>query len=85
MFGKEDATDQEVINASKNADVHKNIMKFTNGYKTKLGERGVTLSGGQKQRVSIARAIIKAPEIMLFDDCLSAEQIGGTWLGRGTD
>jgi ATP-binding cassette subfamily B protein len=72
MFGKEDATDQEVINASKNADVHKNIMKFTNGYKTKLGERGVTLSGGQKQRVSIARAIIKAPEIMLFDDCLSA-------------
>ena len=72
MFGKEDATEQEVINAAKNADVHKNIMKFTNGYKTKLGERGVTLSGGQKQRVSIARAIIKAPEIMLFDDCLSA-------------
>lgn len=72
MFGKEDATEEEVINAAKNADVHKNIKKFTNGYKTKLGERGVTLSGGQKQRISIARAIIKAPEIMLFDDCLSA-------------
>jgi ATP-binding cassette subfamily B protein len=72
MFGKEDATEEEVIRAAKNADVHKNIMKFTKGYKTKLGERGVTLSGGQKQRVSIARAIIKAPEIMLFDDCLSA-------------
>ncbi len=72
MFGKEDATEQEVINAAKKADVHKNIVKFTNGYKTKLGERGVTLSGGQKQRVSIARAIIKSPEIMLFDDCLSA-------------
>ena len=72
MFGKEDATEEEVIKAAKNADVHKNIMKFTKGYKTKLGERGVTLSGGQKQRVSIARAIIKAPEIMLFDDCLSA-------------
>ena len=72
MFGKEDATEEEVINAAKNADVHKNIQKFTKGYKTKLGERGVTLSGGQKQRISIARAIIKAPEIMLFDDCLSA-------------
>nr|WP_321223283.1 ABC transporter ATP-binding protein [uncultured Psychroserpens sp.] len=72
MFGKEDATEEEVINAAKNADVHKNIKNFTNGYKTKLGERGVTLSGGQKQRISIARAIIKAPEILLFDDCLSA-------------
>ncbi|WCO02650.1 ABC transporter ATP-binding protein [Psychroserpens ponticola] len=72
MFGKEDATEAEVIEAAKNAYVHKNIKKFTNGYKTKLGERGITLSGGQKQRISIARALIKAPEIMLFDDCLSA-------------
>jgi len=72
MFGKEDATETEVIEAAKNAFVHNNIKKFTNGYKTKLGERGITLSGGQKQRISIARALIKAPEIMLFDDCLSA-------------
>ena len=72
MFGKEDATEEEVIQAAKNADVHKNIKKFNKGYQTKLGERGVTLSGGQKQRISIARAIIKGPEIMLFDDCLSA-------------
>ena len=72
MFGKEDATQAEVIEAAKNAYVHKNIKKFTNGYKTKLGERGITLSGGQKQRISIARALIKAPKIMLFDDCLSA-------------
>ncbi|WP_033956290.1 ABC transporter ATP-binding protein [Psychroserpens jangbogonensis] len=72
MFGKEDATEAEVIEAAKNAYVHKNIKKFTNGYKTKLGERGITLSGGQKQRISIARALIKAPKIMLFDDCLSA-------------
>jgi ATP-binding cassette subfamily B protein len=72
MFGKEDATEAEVIEAAKNAYVHKNIKKFTNGYKTKLGERGITLSGGQKQRISIARALIKSPEIMLFDDCLSA-------------
>ena len=71
-FGKEDATDEEVIAAAKNARVHKNIVGFTKGYDTILGERGITLSGGQKQRVSIARAIIKQPEILLFDDCLSA-------------
>ncbi|GGD02836.1 ABC transporter ATP-binding protein [Hyunsoonleella pacifica] len=71
-FGKENATDAEVINAAKNAQVHKNIVKFSKGYDTVLGERGITLSGGQKQRVSIARAIIKAPQILLFDDCLSA-------------
>ncbi len=72
MFGKENATDEDVINAAKNADVHKNIKKFSKGYDTVLGERGITLSGGQKQRVSIARAIIKSPKILLFDDCLSA-------------
>ena len=71
-FGKQDATDQDIIQAAKNAQVHKNIVKFNNGYDTILGERGITLSGGQKQRISIARAIIKAPEILLFDDCLSA-------------
>ncbi|MCB0449908.1 MAG: ABC transporter ATP-binding protein [Confluentibacter sp.] len=71
-FGKPDATDDEVIDAAKNAQVHKNIINFNKGYDTILGERGITLSGGQKQRVSIARAIIKAPEILLFDDCLSA-------------
>jgi len=71
-FGKEDATDTEIIEAAKNAVVHDNIIEFTNGYNTILGERGVTLSGGQKQRVSIARAIIKNPKILIFDDCLSA-------------
>ncbi|MDD7884833.1 ABC transporter ATP-binding protein [Flavivirga sp. 57AJ16] len=71
-FGKENATDNDVIEAAKNAQVHKNIVKFNNGYDTVLGERGITLSGGQKQRVSIARAIIKSPKILLFDDCLSA-------------
>lgn len=72
MFGKEDATNEEVIEAAKNAKVHKNIVGFNKGYETILGERGITLSGGQKQRVSIARAIIKTPDILLFDDCLSA-------------
>lgn len=71
-FGKENASEEEVIEAAKNAAVHKNIIGFNKGYDTILGERGITLSGGQKQRVSIARAILKDPQILLFDDCLSA-------------
>ena len=71
-FGKDNATREEIIEAAKNAAVHQNIIEFQNGYDTILGERGVTLSGGQKQRVSIARAIIKNPQILIFDDCLSA-------------
>lgn len=71
-FGKEDATQEEIISAAKNAAVHDNIVGFAKGYETILGERGISLSGGQKQRVSIARAIIKDPQILLFDDCLSA-------------
>ena len=71
-FGKQEATDDDVIEAAKKAQVHQNIIKFNKGYDTVLGERGITLSGGQKQRVSIARAIIKSPKILLLDDCLSA-------------
>ncbi|MFM2230750.1 MAG: putative multidrug resistance transporter ATP-binding/permease protein YheI, partial [Bacteroidota bacterium] len=71
-FGKENATQEEVETAAKQAVVHDNIIQFNQQYETILGERGITLSGGQKQRVSIARAIIKDPKILLLDDCLSA-------------
>jgi len=71
-FGKEDATEEEVMEAAKMAVVHNNIINFNMQYETILGERGITLSGGQKQRVSIARAIIKDPAILMLDDSLSA-------------
>jgi len=71
-FGKENATDEEIEKAAKDAYIHHNIVDFNEGFETLVGERGVTLSGGQKQRISIARAIIKNPNILIFDDCLSA-------------
>lgn len=71
-FGDINASDSKIIETAKNAYIHHNIVEFNEGYDTYVGERGVTLSGGQKQRISIARAIIKNPEILIFDDCLSA-------------
>jgi ATP-binding cassette subfamily B multidrug efflux pump len=71
-FGLDKVVEEDVIAAAKSAAVYKNIMDFELKFETMLGERGITLSGGQKQRVSIARALIKEPKILIFDDCLSA-------------
>ncbi len=71
-FGLENASPEKIVTAAKQASVHNEIERFQQGYKTMIGERGVTLSGGQKQRISIARALIKDPQIVIFDDCLSA-------------
>ena len=71
-FGKEKATLKEVEKVCKIAGIHNEILKFSNGYETILGERGINLSGGQKQRICIARALIKEPKILILDDCLSA-------------
>jgi ATP-binding cassette subfamily B multidrug efflux pump len=71
-FGLDQVTDDEIDTAAKNAAVYHNIIDFDLKFETMLGERGIMLSGGQKQRVSIARALIKEPRMLIFDDCLSA-------------
>ncbi len=74
-WGKEDATDEEIIEAARVAQAHEFIMSFPEGYNTQLGQRGVNLSGGQKQRIAIARAIIKKPPILILDDSTSAVDV----------
>ncbi len=71
-YGRPDATDEEVIEAAKKAEIHDTILSLPNGYDTFVGERGIMLSGGQKQRVSIARIFLKNPPILLLDEATSA-------------
>ncbi|MEL6864076.1 MAG: ABC transporter ATP-binding protein [Bacteroidota bacterium] len=71
-FGREDATQEEVEEYTRYAAIYEDIKGLPEGFDTLVGERGVTLSGGQKQRISIARALIKKPDIVILDDCLSA-------------
>jgi ATP-binding cassette subfamily B protein len=74
-FFKDIYSNDEVINAAKNSCIYESITAFPNGFNTILGERGINISGGQKQRISIARALIKNPEILILDDALSAVDI----------
>ena len=71
-YGRLDATDEEVMEAARQAEIHEDILAMPDGYQTYVGERGIMLSGGQKQRVSIARIFLKNPPVLILDEATSA-------------
>jgi ATP-binding cassette subfamily B (MDR/TAP) protein 7 len=70
-YGRMDASDEEVMEAAKKANVHNTIARLPDGYKTKVGERGLMISGGEKQRLAVARVLLKDPPILFFDEAVS--------------
>ena len=71
-YGRPDATDEEIVEAARLAELHDEIMQMPDGYDSYIGERGVMLSGGQKQRISIARVFLKNPPVLILDEATSA-------------
>jgi ATP-binding cassette, subfamily B (MDR/TAP), member 7 len=70
-YGKLDATDEEVFEAARRANVHGTVMRLPDGYSTQVGERGLMISGGEKQRLAVARVLLKDPSILFFDEAVS--------------
>ena len=70
-YGRLSATDEEVVEAAKKANVHDTIARLPEGYQTKVGERGLMISGGEKQRLAVARVLLKDPPILFFDEAVS--------------
>lgn len=84
-YGNLEATDEEVMEAAKRANVHDTVQRLPHGYKTQVGERGLMISGGEKQRLAVARVLLKDPPILFFDEAVSQHMRKKCWLTSGAD